>query len=99
MALQIDLETSNFGVPFNGAYFRVVTAAISRQRQDNPRHTVMIDVVGYATKPENEDTKDVDFRRYHVPLDEIEVQTGVGFLAKCYQWVAAQPDMVGSTAV
>jgi hypothetical protein len=96
MALSLDLTTSNFGVPFNGAYFRVVTAAISRQRTSNPRHTVMIDVVGYATKPENEDTKDVDFRRYHAPLFEVEAQVGSEFLAKVYAWVASQPDMIGS---
>lgn len=99
MALQIDLTTSNFGVPFNGAYFRVVTAAISRQRQDNPRHTVMIDVVGYAAQPQNEDTKDVDFRRYHATLADIEAQTGSNFLSKVYAWVALQDDMTGSVAV
>jgi hypothetical protein len=99
MALQIDLTTSNFGIPFNGAYFRVVTAAISRQRNSDPRHTVMIDVVGYATKPENEDTKDVDFKRYHAPLSEIEAQVGSEFLAKCYSWVSTQEDMAGSVAV
>ena len=32
MAIQIDLETSNFGIPFTGAYFRIATASISRQR-------------------------------------------------------------------
>lgn len=37
MAIQIDLQESNFGVPFTGAYFRVVTAALTRQRQEDPR--------------------------------------------------------------
>lgn len=99
MALQVDLTTSNFGVPFNGAYFRVVTAAISRQRTDTPRHTVMIDVVGYATKPSNEDTKEVDFKRYHAPLLEVEAQAGAAFLEKVYTWVALQDDMTGSVPV
>ena len=99
MAIELNLATSNFGVPFQGAYFRIVTAAISRQRQSDPRHSVMIDVVGYATQPQNEDTKDVDFRRYHVPLAAVEAQTGDGFLAKCYAWVMTQPDMVGSEGV
>lgn len=96
MAIQINLATSNFGVPFAGAYFRVVTAAISRQRDPERRHSVMIDVVGYATKPTNEDTKDVDFRRYHCPLAEVEAQAGANFLTKCYAWVMVQDDMVGS---
>lgn len=99
MAIELNLATSNFGVPFQGAYFRIVTAAISRQRNPDQRHTVMIDVVGYATQPANEDTKDVDFRRYHTPVADIEAQTGANFLAKCYAWVMAQPDMAGSVGV
>lgn len=99
MAIQIDLQQSNFGVPFQGAYFRIVTAAITRQRQADPRHSVMIDVVGYATQPQNEDTKDVDFRRYHIALEDVEAQTGGNFLAKCYAWVMDQPDMNGSVGV
>lgn len=99
MAISIDLNTSNFGVPFTGAYFRIVTAAISRQRNPDQRHSVMIDVVGYATQPTNEDTKDVDFRRYHTPVADIEAQVGANFLSKCYAWVMAQPDMAGSVGV
>jgi hypothetical protein len=99
MAIQINLETSNFGVPFTGAYFRVVTAAVNRQRDPERRHSVMIDVVGYATKPINEDTKDVDFRRYHAPYLEVEAQGGDNFLTKCYAWVMAQDDMNGAEAV
>jgi hypothetical protein len=99
MAIELDLTNSQFGVPFQGAYFRIVTAAVSRTRQDAPRFSVMIDVVGYATKPNNEDTKDVDFRRYHVPYSNIESQEGDTFLAKCYTWVMLQPDMAGSIGV
>jgi hypothetical protein len=96
MAIQIDLESSNFGIPFTGAYFRIATASISRQRASV--FSVMIDVVGYATVP-NDETKDVDFRRYHTLLENIESQEGVEFLAKCYQWVMSQEDMLGSQAV
>lgn len=99
MAIQLDLDTSNFGVPFQGAYFRIVQAALTRQRAENPRHNVMIDIVGYAAKPENEDTKDVDFRRYFAASDEVYAQSGDNFLAQCYTWVMAQPDMVGSVGV
>ena len=99
MAIKLDIAQSNFGVPFAGAYFRIVTAAISRQRQEDPRHSVMIDVVGYATQPQNEDTKEVDFRRYHVAASEVYAQQGENFLAQCYNWVMAQPDMAGSIGV
>lgn len=97
MALQLDLATSNFGIPFQGAYFRIVTASVTRQRQAN--FSVSIDVVGYATRPENDDTKDIDFRRYHAPLIEVESQNGDTFLAKCYNWVAQQSDMTGSLGI
>lgn len=98
MAIALNLATSNFGVPFS-AYFRVVTAAITRQRADTPRHTVMIDVMGYAAQPQNEDTKEVDFRRYHAPLADVEAMVGDGILVKAYAWVMAQPDMAGSTGL
>jgi hypothetical protein len=97
MALQLDLTTSNYGVPFSGAYFRVVTASVSRQR--GASFSVMVDVVGYATRPTNEDTRDIDFRRYHAPLDQIEAQTGATFLEKVYNWVATQEDMAGAIGV
>jgi len=99
MAIQVDLSASPFGIPFGGAYFRIVTAAVSRTRNPVVRHNVMIDVAGYATRPLDDDTRDVDFRRYHVPLTEIEAQVGDEFLARCYTWVMAQPDMAGSLAV
>jgi len=99
MAIQLNLATSQYGVPFTGAYFRVVTASISRTRDQQNRHSVMIDVVGYATQPQDEDTRDVEFRRYHCPLSEVEAMTGDGFIAKCYAWVMTQPDMHNSVGV
>lgn len=99
MAIQVDLAQSQYGVPFAGAYFRIVTAAISRTRDVNLRFSTMIDVAGYATAPQTDDTREVDFRRYHAPLTEIEAQVGDNFLTKCYAWVMTQEDMANSTAV
>jgi hypothetical protein len=99
MAIQLDLQTSQYGVPFAGAYFRVVTASISRTRDATQRFSVMLDVVGYAAQPQDEDTRDVDFRRYHAPLTEVESQEGSTFLEKCYAWVMTQPDMANSVGV
>jgi hypothetical protein len=99
MAIQKDLSTSQYGVPFTGAYFRIVTASVSRTRNADSRHSVMIDVAGYAAAPQDEDTRDIEFRRYYCPLAEVEAQTGDGFLAKCYAWVMAQDDMAGSKGV
>jgi len=100
MAIQIDLSTSQYGTPFSGAYFRIATAAISRQRSgDGPKFSVMIDVAGYATNEPDDDTREVDFRRYHADLADVEVGEGTQFLDKCYAWVMAQDDMNGSEAV
>ena len=99
MAIKIDLTNSQFGTPFSGAYFRIVTAAISRMREGGPKFTVMIDVAGYATATPDDDTREVDFRRYHADLTEVEAQAGGNFLDKCYVWVMAQEDMAGSIAV
>ena len=99
MAIQLDLTNSQYGTPFAGAYFRIVTAAISRQREGGPKFTVMIDLSGYATATPDDDTRDVDFRRYYTDLADVEASAGATFLDKCYTWVMAQDDMNGSVAV
>jgi len=99
MAIQIDLTQSQYGIPFAGAYFRIVTASISRQRAGGAKFSVMIDVAGYGTATPGDDTREVDFRRYHTALEDIEVQQGATFLDKCYAWVMSQADMAGSVAV
>jgi hypothetical protein len=99
MAIQIDLTNSHFGVSFAGAYFRIVTAAISRMREGGSKFSVMIDIAGYGTAEPDDDTREVDFRRYHCDLAEVEVQEGATFLEKCYAWVMSQPDMAGSVGV
>lgn len=98
MAISLDLAQSQYGVPFAGAYFRIATASISRQRQGGSKFSVMIDVSGYGTSQPEDDTREVDFRRYHTPLEDVEAQAGAAFLDKCYAWVMTQPDMAGSTA-
>ena len=99
MAIQIDLTTSQYGTPFAGAYFRIVTAAVIRMREGGPKFTVTIDVAGYATATPDDNTRDVDFRRYHADLDAVQAAGGDAFLDKCYSWVMAQEDMEGSIAV
>ena len=98
MAIQLDLATSQYGTPFAGAYFRIVTAAISRERGTDPKFRVMVDVAGYATATPDDNTRDVDFRRYHADLAAVEAMIGEAFLDKCYSWVMAQDDMAGSVA-
>ena len=93
----ITTENSQYGIAFNGAYYRIVTAAVSRQR-DTPKFTVMIDLSAYATASPSDDTREVDFKRYNAPLDAVEAASGATFLAKCYAWVMAQDDMSGSKA-
>jgi hypothetical protein len=58
---------------------------------------VMIDLSGYAATPDD-DTREVDFKRYNAPLTEIEAAAGNTFMAQCYAWVMAQSDMAGSSA-
>jgi hypothetical protein len=99
MAIKIDLTQSQYGIPFAGAYFRIVTTSIFRQREGTAKFLIVIDIAGYGTAEPGDDTREVDFRRYHTPLDDIEAQQGAAFLDKCYSWVMAQPDMAGSVAV
>ena len=90
---------SQYGIAFNNAYYRIVTAAISRQRGSDPKFQVMIDLSAYATASPTDDTREVDFKRYGANLDDINAASGDAFLDKCYSWVMAQDDMAGSTAV
>jgi hypothetical protein len=101
MAIQHNIEegASQYGIAFNNAYYRIVTAAVSRQRGSDPKFTVMIDLSAYATNSPTDDTREVDFKRYNANLTDIEAASGDAFVDKCYAWVMAQDDMDGSTAV
>lgn len=101
MAIQNNIAegSSQYGIAFNNAYYRIATAAISRQRGDDPKFSVMIDLSAYATATPTDDTREVDFKRYNANLAEVEGSSGDAFLDKCYAWVMAQDDMAGSTAV
>lgn len=101
MAIQHNIAegASHFGISFNSAYYRIVTAAVSRQRGSDPKFSVMIDLSAYATSSPTDDTREVDFKRYSANMTDIEAASGATFLDKCYAWVMAQDDMDGSTAV
>ena len=102
MAIQHNISEANsdYGISFSGAYYRIVTASISRQRGSDPKFSVMIDLSGYATGSNlTDDTREVDFKRYNVNLTDVEAKSGSTFLDKCYAWVMDQDDMDGSTSV
>jgi len=101
MAIRNNIAEGNsqYGIAFQDAYYRIVTAAISRQPGTDPKFQVMIDLSAYATSSPTDDTREVDFKRYHATLDQIIAASGDQFIDKCYSWVMAQDDMAGSTAV
>ena len=101
MAIQHNIaeNASQYGIAFNSAYYRIVTASISRQRGTDPKFSVMIDLSAYATSSPNDDTREVDFKRMNANLTDVEAASGSTFLDKCYAWVMAQDEMSGSTAV
>jgi hypothetical protein len=99
MAIKVNVSNSKYGVPFNGAYFRIVSAQVSRTRNPLSRFTVTIDVAGYASEPINDEIAEVDFRRYHVPYSEVAAITGEDIFVKCYSWLMLQDDMAGSVGV
>ena len=101
MAIQHNIAEGapQYGIAFNNAYYRIVTAAVSRQRGTDPKFSVMIDLSAYATSSPTDDTREVDFKRYSANLTDVEAASGATFMDKCYAWVMAQSDMDGSTAV
>ncbi len=101
MAIQNNIAegASQYGIAFNDAYYRIVTASVTRQRGTDPKFSVMIDLSAYATSSPTDDTREVDFKRYSANLTDVEAKSGATFLDKCYAWVMDQDDMDGSTAV
>lgn len=99
MAIQLDVSQSKFGVPFQGAYFRILISHVFRSRTTPNQFLVRLHVAGYATRPASEDVLEIDSRDYVPTIAEIEAMTGTSFMEKCYAWVMAQPDMAGSVAV
>lgn len=101
MAIQHNITegASQYGIAFDDAYYRIVTASVTRQRGTDPKFSVMIDLSAYATNSPTDDTREVDFKRYSANLTDVEAKSGATFLDKCYAWVMDQDDMDGSTAV
>ena len=97
MALSLNISESNseYGIAFSGAYYRIVTASVQRERGDS--HQVTIDLSAYATSSPTDDTREVDFKRLHGPLSEIEAKSGNDFLSKCYAWLKDQSDFSGAS--
>ena len=73
MALQLDISSTHIGVGFPAAYARIITASVTRQRSGaDHKHLVMLDVAIYATPTPDDDTREIDFRRLWLPLEEIQ---------------------------
>jgi hypothetical protein len=89
--------TSQYGIPFNNAYYRIVTASISRQLGSGPKFMVTIDLSAYAINSPTDDTREVDFKRFHGPLSDIEAKSGDDFLGKCYAWLKDQSEFSGAS--
>tara|TARA_X000001382_G_scaffold128298_2_gene117675 strand:+ start:765 stop:1070 length:306 start_codon:yes stop_codon:yes gene_type:complete len=92
-------SVSQYGIAFSNAYYRIVSASVSRELGSDPKFSVIIDLAAYATSSPTDSTREVDFKRYNADLDDINAASGDAFLDKCYSWVMTQPDMDGSTAV
>lgn len=90
MALTLDVSNTPIGVGFTNCYARLATVAVSRQLGGG--HSVMIDVAIYATIPDD-NTNNVDLRRYHIPLSEL----GSGdIMGLAYAWLKTHPDFAGA---
>lgn len=99
MAIQINLNESQYGINFDDAYYRICVIGIERIDDEKNRHRVMMDVVAYATKPMSENVKQIDAKRFFAPLAEIESINADDFLSKCYTWIMAHPDFYNAKSV
>lgn len=100
MAIEHNVENSAYGIAFNNAYFRIDTAMVLRQSiASNSKHLVSMDLYCFATKPVDQNTIPLSVQKLHAPIEEIEIQNGNNFLEKCYLWIMARDEMIGSSAV
>jgi hypothetical protein len=97
MAIIKDIESAKFGLVLNGAYLRISRVITHRAQSAEPKFIVRIELAHYAKPPQSDEVAPLEVVQYRATLDEIEAQVGTEFLAKCYNWVANQPDMAGST--
>lgn len=97
MALSLNISQSNseYGIAFSGAYYRIVTANVQRERGGN--HQVSIDLSAYATSSPTDNTREVDFKRLSGSLSDIEAKSGDDFLSKCYAWLKDQSEFSGAS--
>lgn len=95
MAITQDMSESRFGVPFPGAYFRIVSATINRKVDSG--HSVMLDVAAYAVPPTTGMEAEIEFLRIHGNLEDIETRDSSSFLSLCYEYLASLPEFAGST--
>ena len=72
MAIQLDLTNSSIWHTFCWRLLPHRHCCYLRMREGGPKFTVMIDVSGYATATPDDDTREVDFRRYHADLADVE---------------------------
>jgi hypothetical protein len=99
MAIEVDLPLTEYGIGYTSTYCRIVRAFVQRNGGLEDRFSVQLQVAVYATNPQDMPLRELENKAYGVPIGEIETQAGDTFIAKCYAWVMAQPDMAGSTAV
>lgn len=96
MAIINNLETSQFGVGFNNAYYRINEVVNQRNEayvpEGQPLHLVFVFVKVYAQKPENVGIKEVATLTFKTSLDEISAHGGDNFLTSCYLWLMTRPE-------
>lgn len=91
MAVLINVTTTPVGVGFTNAYARIATVSVGRQIGE-AGHRAMIDVAIYAAIPDD-NTQNVDFRRYVIPLSELP---SGDILPAAYAWLKTHPDFAGA---
>ncbi len=97
MALTKLITSTTLEADFPTAYGRVVTVNVSRKRGGG--HSVMIDVAIYAKQPTVEDTQSVDFRRYHLDLNDLPSGVGANPINRAYEYLKTLPEWGGAADV
>ena len=73
MAIQHNIaeDASQFGISFNNAYYRIVSAGVNRTPNPDLIFHVTIQLLAYATPTPDMHTRDVDVKSYDTTLADI----------------------------
>ena len=99
MALQLSVDTPNYGVTFQSAYLRISSINIGRVEDISPKFYASLQIDIFAQTPTSSLVQPIERRILNVSLDELNGFNGDDYVAKGYEYLLSIPDYAASNSV